>query len=95
MAQSKDKTPSLSAQTAKLLYSNSATIKPPEKDKKIISHLSGNADIFEADGTTLTAKAQEETAGLKEGTYDKYLKFVSSIMTFWPHGSHYTDRRKG
>lgn len=47
------------------------------KGQKIVSYLSGNADVFEADGTTLTAKAQGETAGLEEGTYDKYLKFVS------------------
>ena len=47
------------------------------KGQKIVSYLSGNADVFEADGQTLSSKAQEETAGLEEGTYDKYLKFVS------------------
>ena len=47
------------------------------KGQKIVSYLSGNSDIFESDGITLTTKAQSETAGLEEGTYDKYLKFVS------------------
>ena len=47
------------------------------KGQKIVSYLTGNADVFEADGITLTSKAEEEKAGLDAGTYDKYLKFVS------------------
>ena len=45
--------------------------------EKIVSYLSGNADIYEADGNYQTGSGRDENAGLEEGTYDKYLQCVS------------------
>ena len=46
------------------------------RGQKIKSYLAAGEQLFDSNGN-LSNEAQEEDAGLPDGTYDKYLKFVS------------------
>ena len=55
-----------------------------KRGQKIVSYLAGGADIYDENGEFTDAADGDvagASAGLDEGTYDKYLKYVSQAKT--------------